>query len=44
MIRGRLLHGADPDAATEVLDEAAAEYEALGAPALAASAREPVAG
>jgi hypothetical protein len=44
MIRGRLLHGADPDAAAEVLDEAAAEYEALGAPALAASAREPVAG
>jgi hypothetical protein len=34
----------DPDAATGLLDEAAAEYEDLGAPALAARAREPVAG
>ena len=34
----------DPDAAGELLDQAAQEYEALGAPALAARAREPVVG
>jgi class 3 adenylate cyclase/tetratricopeptide (TPR) repeat protein len=44
VVRGRLLLEADHDAATALLDEAAAEYEELGAPALAARAREPVAG
>ena len=31
----------DPDAGAALLGEAAAEYEALGAPALAARAKEP---
>ncbi len=44
VVRGRLLLEADHDAATALLDEAASEYEELGAPALAARAREPVAG
>jgi class 3 adenylate cyclase/tetratricopeptide (TPR) repeat protein len=44
VVRGRLLLETDPDAAAGVLDEAASEYEQLGAPALAARAREPVAG
>jgi hypothetical protein len=42
VVQGRLLVEADPDAATRLLDEAAAEYEELGAPALAARARETV--
>ncbi|HEX3563654.1 MAG TPA: hypothetical protein VHU24_12520, partial [Solirubrobacterales bacterium] len=44
VVQGRLLLEADPDAAARALDEAASEYEELGAPALAARAREPVAG
>jgi class 3 adenylate cyclase/tetratricopeptide (TPR) repeat protein len=44
VVQGRLLLEADPDAAARVLDDAASEYEELGAPALAARAREPVAG
>jgi class 3 adenylate cyclase/tetratricopeptide (TPR) repeat protein len=43
MVRGRLLLATDPDAARELLDSAAQEYELLDAPALAARAREPVA-
>ncbi|MFL5908906.1 MAG: ATP-binding protein, partial [Solirubrobacterales bacterium] len=43
MVRGTLLLDADADAAAELLDQAAQEYEALGAPALAARAREPAA-
>jgi hypothetical protein len=42
MLRGRLLAESDPDAARELLDAAASEYEELGAPALAARAREAV--
>src|SRR5262245_56849187 len=42
MLRGRLLAGPDPDSAQELLDAAASEYEELGAPALAARAREAV--
>jgi hypothetical protein len=42
MLRGRLLVDSDPDAAGELLDAAATEYEELGAPALAARAREAV--
>jgi tetratricopeptide (TPR) repeat protein len=42
MVRGRLLLVTDPDAAAELLDAAAGEYEDLGAPALAARAREAV--
>jgi tetratricopeptide (TPR) repeat protein len=42
MLRGRLLTDSDPDTATDLLDEAASEYEELGAPALGASAREAV--
>jgi hypothetical protein len=42
MVRGRLLLVTDPDAAAELLDAAAGEYENLGAPALAAHAREAV--
>src|SRR5215210_8068228 len=41
-VRGRLLVDSAPEAAGEVLDEAAAEYERLGAPALASRAREVV--
>jgi class 3 adenylate cyclase/tetratricopeptide (TPR) repeat protein len=44
VVRGRLLLESDPDAAAGLLDDAASEYEELGAPALAARAREPVAG
>ena len=44
MVRGRLLLATDPESAGELLGSAAEEYEALGAPALAARAREPVAG
>jgi class 3 adenylate cyclase/tetratricopeptide (TPR) repeat protein len=44
VVRGRLLLEADPNAAASLLDDAASEYEELGAPALAARAREPVAG
>ena len=43
VVRGRLLLEADPDTAAGLLDAAASEYEELGAPALAARAREPVA-
>jgi hypothetical protein len=39
-VQGRLLADPDPDAASQLLDQAAAEYERLGAPALAARARE----
>jgi class 3 adenylate cyclase/tetratricopeptide (TPR) repeat protein len=39
-VRGRLLVDSDADTANALLDEAAAEYERLGAPALAARARE----
>jgi class 3 adenylate cyclase/tetratricopeptide (TPR) repeat protein len=42
MLRGRLLAESDPGAAGELLDAAASEYEELGAPALAARAREAV--
>jgi len=42
MLRGRLLSDADPDQARELLDAAGIEYEGLGAPALAARAREAV--
>jgi class 3 adenylate cyclase/tetratricopeptide (TPR) repeat protein len=42
MVRGRLLVESDPGAAGELLDAAASEYEELGAPALAARAREAV--
>jgi len=44
VVQGRLLLETDPDTAARLLDEAAVEYEELGAPALAARAREPVAG
>jgi tetratricopeptide (TPR) repeat protein len=44
VVQGRILLETDPDAAARLLDDAAAEYEELGAPALAARAREPVAG
>ncbi len=41
MVRGRLLVESDPDAASELLDAPPPpEYEELGAPALAARARE----
>ncbi|HMA26489.1 MAG TPA: tetratricopeptide repeat protein, partial [Solirubrobacterales bacterium] len=43
VVQGRLLLENDPDAAERLLGDAAAEYEELGAPALAARAREPVA-
>ena len=42
VIQGRLLLDEDPAAAAGLLDEAASEYEKLGAPALAARARETV--
>jgi hypothetical protein len=42
VIQGRLLLESDQDAATGLLDDAASEYEELGAPALAARARETV--
>jgi class 3 adenylate cyclase/tetratricopeptide (TPR) repeat protein len=42
MVRGRLLLDSDPDSANDLLDAAAAEYEELGAPALAARARDAV--
>jgi hypothetical protein len=42
VVRGRLLLEDDPEAASELLRAAAEEYDALGAPALAARAREPV--
>jgi class 3 adenylate cyclase/tetratricopeptide (TPR) repeat protein len=41
-LRGRLSVGSDADAAGELLDSAAAEYEELGAPALAERARAAV--
>ena len=40
MLRGRLLAESDAERAEELLDGAASEYEELGAPALAARARE----
>ncbi len=43
-IQGRLLLDSDAEAAEQLLDAAADEYERLGAPALAARAREPVRG
>jgi class 3 adenylate cyclase/predicted ATPase len=43
LIRGRLLAKTGAEGADEVLAEAADEYESLDAPALASSAREPVA-
>ena len=42
MLRGRLSMDSDPDDASELLDAAATEYEELGAPALAARARDAV--
>ncbi len=42
VVQGRLLLESDQEAATQLLDDAAAEYEELGAPALAARARETV--
>ena len=42
LIRGRLLATSDSEGADEVLAEASGEYESLGAPALASSARDPV--
>ncbi len=42
VVQGRLLLESDQDTATQLLDDAAAEYEELGAPALAARARETV--
>jgi class 3 adenylate cyclase/tetratricopeptide (TPR) repeat protein len=42
VVRGRLLLEDDPGEASELLKSAAEEYEALGAPALAERAREPV--
>jgi tetratricopeptide (TPR) repeat protein len=42
LVRGRLLVDSDPDLANDLLDEAATEYERLGAPALAARARDAV--
>jgi class 3 adenylate cyclase/tetratricopeptide (TPR) repeat protein len=41
MVRGRLLLAEDEEAASDLLDAAAEEYESLGTPALAARAREP---
>jgi class 3 adenylate cyclase/tetratricopeptide (TPR) repeat protein len=41
-VQGRLLFQSDREAAEELLDTAADEYEKLGAPALAERAREPV--
>jgi class 3 adenylate cyclase/tetratricopeptide (TPR) repeat protein len=41
-VRGRLQADSDAEAASELLEAAAAEYEALGAPALAARARDAV--
>jgi tetratricopeptide (TPR) repeat protein len=43
VLRGRLLTESDSALASELLDAAAGEYEELGAPALAARAREAVA-
>jgi class 3 adenylate cyclase/tetratricopeptide (TPR) repeat protein len=42
MLRGKLLVESEPNAAGELLDAAASEYEELGAPALAERAREAV--
>ncbi len=42
VVQGRLLREADPGEAARVLDAAAEEYEGLGAPALAARARDAV--
>ncbi len=42
VVQGRMLLESDPDAAGRLLDKAASEYEELGAPALAARAREGV--
>jgi predicted ATPase len=39
-VRGRLLANSDAEEASALVDEAAAEYERLGAPALAARARD----
>jgi class 3 adenylate cyclase/tetratricopeptide (TPR) repeat protein len=44
VVQGRIMLEADSDEAARLLDQAATEYEELGAPALAARAREPVAG
>jgi tetratricopeptide (TPR) repeat protein len=41
-LRGRLMTDSDPEGARDLLDAAASEYEELGAPALAARAREAV--
>jgi tetratricopeptide (TPR) repeat protein len=41
-VQGRLQVDSDPDTAAKLLNSAAAEYERLGAPALAARAREAV--
>jgi hypothetical protein len=41
-LRGRLMADSDPEGARDLLDAAASEYEELGAPALAARAREAV--
>jgi hypothetical protein len=43
LVRGRLLADSEPEASEELLSVAASDYEELGAPALAARAREPVA-
>jgi hypothetical protein len=43
LIQGRLLARSDPEAASELLSEAASEYDALAVPALAERARELVA-
>ena len=42
VVQGRLLLEPDPERAAQLLDDAAVEYEELGAPALAARARESV--
>jgi hypothetical protein len=42
VVQGRLLLATDPDAAGRLLDTAATEYEEVGAPALAAGARDAV--
>ncbi len=42
VVRGRLLLADDPDTGSALLSEAADEYEALGAPALAATVRDRV--
>ncbi|MGH2957880.1 MAG: tetratricopeptide repeat protein, partial [Solirubrobacterales bacterium] len=44
VVRGRLMAETDPQVSGELLGAASEDYEELGAPALAARAREPVAG